>query len=911
MVILNRVLVLSLILAINALFFTLRASHNRAGEIAYKRIPPFSQLIGNDNIAVFNYEITITIYTAHGSGIADRCELDSVFFGDGQRGVPRRMNGVISNSCGCQSGTLPSCCGELIFTDPNYVVKKNVYVITHQYPGAGTYSIQVVDPNRNAGVFNIPNSDTQPFFLESVLVISNQSGANTSPVFNCAPIYQACIGQCFEHNACAYDADGDLLTYEITPSRGFDGAPVPGYQYPNVAGGTYSIDSNGTIHWCNPIYQGEYNLAFIVKEWRKNSSNNYVMIGSVLRDMQVVVKPCPNNNPPSAVIPQDTCIEAGSILSKTISVSDPNAAQTVSVSGLGGAFSSASPIAVLGPPTNGPGSGYSTVFTWQTTCDHIRKQEYSCIFRLQDSYSVPTAIYIPYNIRVVPPTIKNVVATPQGSSIKITWTGSSCTSNVNPLVSYKVFRMDSCVNVSFDPCQTGVPDQSGFNLIGTTNATTTQFIDDNGGNGLVVGKSYSYLVLATYQDETQTLASAQVCAKLTRNIPVITKADVLSTDPTNGSVAVAWERPLTDINNLDTLLFTGPYQFNLRYRAGPAAPIATVFTSSSPYFLGLAKTFTHNGINTVDTRADYQVEFLSGTVTVGSSPLASSVFLKTTPSDRQIQLSWEYETPWDNYNFEVWRKKPGATLYEKIASTTSHTYTDKDSVVNNYTYCYKVTSLGEYSDTGIPRPLINTSQESCAKAIDNVAPCSPTLSLDADCPEGIVKISWSNVRNLNCGDDVISYRLYFKQTVEADYQKIYEGQNLSYTLDGLELVSGCYAIMAVDSNNNESPLSPDFCIENCPEFELPNVVTDNHDDVNDFYMAIKVRQIKEIDLKIYDRWGNLVYTTKDPYFKWNTVNAFNGERVSEGTFFYICDVFEPRIKGIAKRTIKGYLQVIR
>ena len=904
-----------LLLLFFSLFCSLNATHNRAGEIVYKRIDPFFKTIDGLQVPVFNYSITVIVYTDHGDAVADRCA-DTVYFGDGQRGIARRINGVISSSCGCQSGTAPSYCGSILISQGGYVVKKNIYTIIHEYPGAGNYLISMADPNRNGGVHNIPNSDQHPFYIESRLIISNFSGANSSPVFNCDPIYRACLGKCFYHNPCAYDPDGDSLSYKISTSRGYGGATVPGYFFPETGGGSYGINEvTGTVIWCTPQVKAEYNIAFIVEEWRKNSSGTYVLIGTVLRDMQVVVEACPNNDPPTVVLPPDTCVEAGATIITNLFVSDPNSAQTVSVSGNGGAFSVPLPYRAFLAPTTGTSSGYTSVFTWQTTCDHIRQQPYQSVILVADYANmipfVSLSYYAPYNIRVVPPTIKNVAATPQGSSIKITWAGSSCTSNVNPLVSYKVFRMDSCVNVSFDPCQTGVPDQSGFNLIGTTNATTTQFIDDNGGNGLVVGKSYSYLVLATYQDETQTLASAQVCAKLTRNIPVITKADVLSTDPTNGSVAVAWERPLTDVNNLDTLLFTGPYQFNLRYRAGPAAPIATVFTSSSPYFLGLAKTFTHNGINTVDTRADYQVEFLSGTVTVGSSPLASSVFLKTTPSDRQIQLSWEYETPWDNYNFEVWRKKPGATLYEKIASTTSHTYTDKDSVVNNYTYCYKVTSLGEYSDTGIPRPLINTSQESCAKAIDNVAPCSPTLSLDADCPEGIVKISWSNVRNLNCGDDVISYRLYFKQTVEADYQKIYEGQNLSYTLDGLELVSGCYAIMAVDSNNNESPLSPDFCIENCPEFELPNVVTDNHDDVNDFYMAIKVRQIKEIDLKIYDRWGNLVYTTKDPYFKWNTVNAFNGEPVSEGTFFYICDVFEPRLKGIVKRNIKGYLQVIR
>lgn len=906
------------ILLLSLLFFcNLKATHNRAGEIVYKRIEPLYKIEDGFQVPVYIYSITVIVYTDDGPSVADRCA-DTVYFGDGQRGIAYRVNGGTALGCGCP-GTVQ--CGEIIINESGYRVKKNIYTIIHEYPGAGDYLITMTDPNRNGGVYNIPNSDQHPFYLESRLVISNFSGANSSPVFGCDPIYRACLGKCFYHNPCVYDIDGDSLSYKITTSRGYGGATVPGYSFPNAAGGTYGIDEiTGTLIWCSPMYIGEYNIAFIVEEWRKNSSGQYIKIGHVLRDMQVVVAACPNNDPPTVTVPADTCVEAGATVIKNLYVSDPNASQTVSLSGYGGAFALTPPNKAFVSPTNGPSSGYTSVFTWQTACEHIRKQPYQSVLLVVDKSTAPSSTppfvqlsyYTSYNVRVVPPTIKNVIAQPQGSNMKITWTGSTCSPAGNPLLSYQIYRMDSCVTVSFDPCKTGLPDNSGFSLVGTTTPPLTEFIDDNGGNGLVVGKSYSYLVLAVYKDGTQTLASAQACAKLTRNIPIITHADVLTTDLANGSIAVAWQRPVTDANNLDTLLFPGPYQFNLRYRAGATASISTVFTNSSPYFMGLATSFTHNGINTVDTRADYQVEFLSGTITVGYSPLATSVFLKTTPSDRQVQLSWEFETPWDNYKYEVWRKAPASAVFEKIATTSAKTYLDKDSLVNNYRYCYKITSYGEYSDNGIPKPLINNSQESCAKVLDNVAPCSPTLNLSADCPEGLVSISWNDVRTLECGDDVIKYRLYYKQSIADEYQLIDSSiVNQSYTLDGLELVSGCYAVLAVDSSYNESPLSADFCIDNCPEFELPNVVTDNHDDVNDFYMAIKVRQIKEIDLKIYDRWGNLVYITRDPYFKWNTINAFNGEPVSEGTFFYICDVFEPRLKGIVKRNIKGYMQVIR
>lgn len=895
------------LLLILLLAFAAQATHNRAGEIVYKRIDPFYKVIDGFQVPVFNYSITVIVYTDHGETVADRCA-DTVYFGDGQRGIAYRVNGGLGLNCGC--GSVP--CGSLIIQQGSYIVKKNIYTITHEYPGAGTYTISMADPNRNGGVHNIPNSDQQPFYLESVLVISNFMGANSSPIFNCDPIYKACVGKCFYHNPCAFDPDGDSLSYKITTSRGYGGATVPGYFYPETGGGIYSIDEVlGTITWCSPQLKAEFNIAFIVQEWRKNSSGTFVLIGSVLRDMQVVVEVCPNNDPPAIIVPQDTCVEAGATIIKNIYVSDPNAAQTVSISGYGGAFAVSSNKGFLSP-TQGSSSGYFSVFTWNTNCSHVRQQVYQTNFLAADN-GTPASLsyYAPYNIRVVPTSVKNLQAIPQGSSMKVSWSLSSCTSSINPLVSYQVYRMDSCVTVNFEPCQTGVPLNSGFKYIGQTTPAINQFLDDNNGNGLVVGRSYSYLVLAKYKDSTETFASTKVCAELTRNIPVITNVDVLSTGETNGSVLVKWVRPIADAANLDTTIFTGPYQISLNYRAGPGATVSTVYSFTSSYFLGIPTSFTHSGINTSTSRADYQLAFVSGTVAIGNSPAASSVYLKTTPSDKRIQLDWSHDTPWDNYNYVIWRKGPAESIFKQIGATTARSYLDKDSVENEKEYCYKITSYGEYSDPGLPKPLLNNSQESCATAIDNVAPCAPTLSLNADCPKGIVSVFWNDLKVLDCGEDVVTYRLYYKQTVDADYSLIYEGQDLSYSRDDLDLIAGCYAVLSVDPKNNESPLSTDFCIENCPEFELPNIVTANNDGANDFYKAVKVRQIKEIDLRIYDRWGTLIYSTKDPYFQWNTVSQASNEPVSEGTFFYTCDVFEPRLKGIVKRSLKGYMQVVR
>lgn len=901
-----------LFLLLVSLSFALHATHNRAGEILYKRVAPFTANVGGTVVQVYTYSFTIIKYTDNGQGIADRCE-DTLDFGDGTKGIARRINGS-GSGCGCGTGY---GCGQVIISDPDYVVKMNIYTITHTYSGPGNYLVRSFDPNRNQGVENIPNSVNQPFYVESFLVISSFTGANSSPSFSFAPTDRACIGKCFYHNPGAYDADGDSLSFEISFSRGENGQQVPGYTYPDAGpGGSYGINATtGVLSWCVPQKQGEYNLAFITREWRKNTSGIYKMVGYVLRDMQVIVQPCTNVNTPEIIPPQTLCVEAGSLITESIIVKDPDN-ESVTIIGAGGAFNAYPPGASLSPTVGTAAPTYTTLFSWQTTCNHIRQQPYICVLKAEDNLS-PTpkpVFFTTFNIKVVPPSVKNVSATPVGTTIKVTWSLSTCSPTNNPLVAYKIYRKADCSPFIYDPCAPGVSAASGYTYIGQTGPNLNTFTDNNAGNGLVVGQDYSYLVVAVYNDGSQSMASTQVCARLKRDVPVILNVDVLSTSVSTGSVFIRWARPLKTSGNFDSLALDGPYTFNLKHRAGSAGTYSTVFTSTQNFIYQLDTQYVHSTLNTVASDHEYVVEFIAdGTVTVGSSQKATSVFLTANPADREVNLAWTSVTPWNNYKYTVFRKNPGSSTFTAIATTSLTAFKDSVNVANRATYCYKILSEGQYSDPTIFKPLLNNSEEVCATAVDLSAPCTPSIVITADCPAGFVSLSWNNVA-LSCSDDVVKYLLFKKETVEEEYVQIASingATNTTYTFDGLDLINSCFAIQAVDSSNNISELSRDYCVDNCPLFELPNIISLNGDGVNDFFKAIKVRQIKQIDLYIYDRWGNLVYKTQDPFFQWNGVSIQSNKVVSDGTFFYICDVYEPRVDGIKKRNLNGYLQVVK
>jgi len=68
---------------------------------------------------------------------------------------------------------------------------------------------------------------------------------------------------------------------------------------------------------------------------------------------------------------------------------------------------------------------------------------------------------------------------------------------------------------------------------------------------------------------------------------------------------------------------------------------------------------------------------------------------------------------------------------------------------------------------------------------------------------------------------------------------------------------------------------------------VPSAFSPNGDGVNDFF-HIGTNLITDIDFKVYNRWGELVFQTQNPDFKWDGFNQ-NGKRIAEGVYVYLLD----------------------
>ena len=100
-------------------------------------------------------------------------------------------------------------------------------------------------------------------------------------------------------------------------------------------------------------------------------------------------------------------------------------------------------------------------------------------------------------------------------------------------------------------------------------------------------------------------------------------------------------------------------------------------------------------------------------------------------------------------------------------------------------------------------------------------------------------------------------------------------------------------------------------IDSCSLYVLPNVFTPNGDGSNDNFIPFPYHFVDKINLKIFNRWGKIVFTTENPDINWDGKDKNNGMKCSDGVYFYICDVYEIRLTGIIKRTIHGYIHLLR
>jgi hypothetical protein len=938
------------------------ATHLRAGEITLERI----------SCTDLTFRITITVYTDTGSPIK---------FGDGDLnfgdGSPIFKTPTIDNT---RRPDLGPDVGTVTFT------------ITHTYPGPGKYVISYLEPNRNAGVLNMTQSVETRFYLETQIIIDPFLGCSNTPRLLVPPIDKGCTGAAFYHNPGAYDPDGDSISYELTIPKRDKGVLVNGYLPPNdkvfydraginygqaneAQSGppTFSINPvTGTLIWDAPGAPGEYNIAFIIKEWRK-VRGVWIQIGYVVRDMQIIIEDCDNKRP-ELEVPEDICVEAGTLINEDIFGFDPDY-DSVKIEAYSQVFTiNPSPASVTPFPARfqktGPGQKAKLSFTWQTTCDHVKEQPYQVVFKISDKPKTGPSLveFKTWNIRVVgpAPVWKAPVVNLGARTAKLEWEDYVCKQNA---VTMQVWRRVDQFAFTPPECLTGMPDFLGYTKIAEVPINSTTYTDTNGGRGLDAGAQYCYRLVAVFPQPGggESYVSQEICLPpILATSPVITHVTVDVTHPTTGQVTVRWRPPF----ETDPVQFPPPYSYEVFRAEGFSGNVKL-----TPAFPGKRPdtVWVDTGINTVETVFNYRVVAYDATGTkVETSPTASTVRLEASPQLMKIGLSWNADVPWSNRTQDY----PYHLIYRGPVNSTSNSQlvlidsVDVNQSLFNYldegkykneplketeTYCYQVMTRGSYGNPRIIEPLKNFSQLVCARPNDNKAPCVPELSIQArnceeyfrttPCGTNVFSntLTWKRPADAECREDISGYKIYkaSRKNGEFELMSIPLVRDTFFIDVNLPSFAACYRITAVDRAGNESDPSEPFCFDNCPYYELPNVFTPNGDGCNELFSAFSdrvvvdeegigpcgpvdledlkrrcARFVLKVNLAIYNRWGKEVYNyqsggERNIYVDWDGRDN-NGRELSPGIYFYsaevIFDVVDPAKE---KQIIKGWVHIVR
>lgn len=887
-----------------------QATHIRAGEIIAKSM---ADSLGDP----FTYRFKLITFTDFSLTNADN-PTATMFFGDGDKQtVDRHERRQVRSD-----------------------TYRSVYYFYHKFPGPGSYTVTYTEVNRAIRVMNIGNSENQSELLRTTITIDPFIGQNTSPELKVPPLDYASCNQPFVHNPGAYDRDGDKLVFKfITPQRNTSGdqdnpvaGPVSDYRVlndpsfgcsavPNGGPSILTIDPNtGQITWNSPCQQGDYNVAFIVEEYRNGRK-----IGETLRDMQIRVR-CGQNKRPTLQVPRDTCVVAGTRATGVVRASDPdNHPLTLE------AFSG------ILPPATFTRQGNTGTFNWNTVCTDVRAEPYQVVFKVTDNpggNELPLTDLQPWSIRVIGPAPENFKVTPVGRNITLNWDKYTC-QNASKIY---IYRREGNSNFVPGPCETGVPASAGFTKIAEIDASGTTYTDNGGAAGLKRGVNYCYVIYAVFPAPNggESIATLPVCTMLENNMPSLTNVTVETTDVTNGSILVKWTKPRTGLQNLTT-----PLQYRLLRAAGGTDNFTEVFRSNNLNDTTFLNTNISTSAGAGDIKWIYKLEFYHNAANapemVDTAVTASSVQLKAITQTSAVSLTWTYNVPWDNSRrpHYIYRKM-GNGPYELIdsvrATSTRGEYTDRGTFKNTplkqgVQYCYYIRTNGTYSNPRLPDPLLNNSQEFCVTLRDITPPCPPVLSINPlDCDVFVQNptlppyqnvLTWVPATSPECAQDIKYFTVYFRSqdNEEAPFDSInFTPNNINtFTHSNLPSFAGCYMVTATDSAGNESQPSNIVCKENCFFFQLPNIFTPNNDGKNDtFQPDPRSLFIRSIKFTAFNRWGEKVYEgADDPRINWQGVNNA-GKSLADGVYYYLAEVeFISSNPQNTKKTYKGWVEIVR
>ena len=217
----------------------------------------------------------------------------------------------------------------------------------------------------------------------------------------------------------------------------------------------------------------------------------------------------------------------------------------------------------------------------------------------------------------------------------------------------------------------------------------------------------------------------------------------------------------------------------------------------------------------------------------------------------------------------------------------------KDTTMNSFTY----DSAGKYSFRYI---AIDTASCNIADTLDRqvVVEVRPVAGFFSETDYCTGKVS---IRNLSLNAQTYKWDFGNGQTSKK------KDPQINYEKDGLYTVT----LTVNDSLSCRSTFINKILVKTSPDTALfiPNIFTPGYDDFNPCYRIDVDAQCYGFKLRIYNRWGTLIYESDDPSECWDGTDSKTYAEYPSGTYFYILDLTER--SGNTNKRMTGSITLLR
>jgi gliding motility-associated-like protein len=276
------------------------------------------------------------------------------------------------------------------------------------------------------------------------------------------------------------------------------------------------------------------------------------------------------------------------------------------------------------------------------------------------------------------------------------------------------------------------------------------------------------------------------------------------------------------------------------------------------------------GVNVCGQHGDTS-DFVCTVVKTTSEPVPLYIYTTTVVNNNYINLQWAKSAANDFLKYQVFKQDvagvDGYILVHESTNINDTTMSDKEADVHHKVNCYEIRQV---NDCGVANA-------------DAYHSCS--ILLQGQSNPFIHKLNWNDYdfwrnglnryqllrQQPNVLVEEVS-RLPYKTTYEEDNQLNIDNGLYQYTIKAQELNSPFISV----SNTIE--------LIQAPLLHVPNVFTANGDGLNDVWKPVPAF-VKEYDLKIYNRWGQLVFETTNK--KDSFTGVFDGTPTTSDVFVYL------------------------